>query len=89
MGNVINSPDFDAYLFRKGNQLFWSSNRGAKDADIYFAEEKSQEILSVSVSKKDISKFNGNDGEIDLTIISGSAPYKFQWSNGGLVEDQF
>jgi outer membrane protein OmpA-like peptidoglycan-associated protein len=89
MGNVINSPDFDAYLFRKGNQVFWSSNRGSKDADIYFTEEKPIPALSVNVAKKDISKFNGSDGEIDLTIISGTAPYKFKWSNGGFAEDQF
>ncbi|MBM3184935.1 MAG: OmpA family protein [Bacteroidetes bacterium] len=89
MGNVINSPDFDAYLFRKENQYFWSSNRGSKDADIYFAEEKPVPTLSVNVAKKDISKFNGSDGEIDLTIASGTAPYKFKWSNGGFVEDQF
>lgn len=89
MGNVINSPDFDAYLFRKGNQLFWSSNRGASDADIYFAEEKVAPILSVHITKKDVSKFNGTDGEIDLTIVSGTAPFKFKWSNGGFVEDLF
>jgi outer membrane protein OmpA-like peptidoglycan-associated protein len=89
MGNVINSPDFDAYLYRKGNQLFWSSNRGAKDADIYFAEEKPSPTLSINVTKKDVSKFNGTDGEIDLTVISGTAPYKFKWSNGGFAEDLF
>jgi outer membrane protein OmpA-like peptidoglycan-associated protein len=89
MGNVINSPDFDAYLFRKGKQLFWSSNRGASDADIYFAEEKPTPTLSINVTKKDVSKFNGTDGEIDLTVVSGTAPYKFKWSNGGFVEDLF
>lgn len=89
MGNVINSPDFDAYLFRKGKQLFWSSNRGASDADIYFAEEKPTPILSINVTKKDVSKFNGTDGEIDLIVVSGTAPYKFKWSNGGFVEDLF
>ncbi len=89
MGNVINSPDFDAYLFRKGNQLFWSSNRGASDADIYFAEEKPIPTLVVNVTKKDVSKFNGTDGEIDLIVVSGSAPYKFKWSNGGFSEDLF
>ena len=89
MGNVINSPDFDAYLFRKDKQLFWSSNRGAKDADIYFAEEKPSPTLSFNVTKKDVSKFNGTDGEIDLTVISGTAPYKFKWSNGGFAEDLF
>jgi len=89
MGNAINSPDFDAYLFRKGKQLFWSSNRGASDADIYFAEEKPAPTLVVNVTKKDVSKFNGTDGEIDLTVVSGSAPYKFKWSNGGFSEDLF
>ena len=89
MGNVINSPDFDAYLYRKGNQLFWSSNRGAKDADIYFAEEKATPTLSINVTKKDVTKFNETDGEIDLTVISGTAPYKFKWSNGGFTEDLY
>lgn len=89
MGNVINSPDFDAYLFRKGKQLFWSSNRGASDADIYFAEEKAVPTLTVKIEKKDVSKFNGADGEINLTVVTGVAPYQFKWSNGGFVEDLF
>src|SRR5690606_25636783 len=35
LGNVINSPKFDAYFVHSGNQAYWSSNRDGERADIY------------------------------------------------------
>ena len=89
LGEKINSKDFDAYFVKYGNQLYWSSNRNAKDADIYFAELVTPPFLSLNITKKDVTIFKGNDGYINLEIESGVAPYKFEWSNGGRVEDQF
>lgn len=89
MGNSINSTDFDAYFFKKDKNVFWSSNRGSTEADIYFAELKTPSKLSIALSKKDVSIFNGNDGEIELSINSGNPPFKYKWSNGSMVEDLF
>ena len=89
LGDKINSSDFDAYFIKHKNQFYWSSNRNAKDSDIYFAEMVTPPVLTVSIIKNDVSTFKGNDGSINLELVSGVAPYKYEWSNGGRVEDQY
>lgn len=42
--------------------------------------------LSISGAVSDVDCFGDTDGAIDLTV-SGTAPYKFYWSNGADVED--
>ena len=36
---------------------------------------------------QDASCFNFDDGQINMTISGGLAPYVFDWSNGGVTED--
>jgi outer membrane protein OmpA-like peptidoglycan-associated protein len=89
LGDKINSEDFDAYFVKHKNQFYWSSNRNAKDADIYFAEILTPPVLTVNITKNDVTIFKGNDGSINLDLVSGVAPYQYEWSNGGRVEDQY
>ncbi len=41
--------------------------------------------LSPSVTK--IKPVCGVNGAIDLTVVNGTAPYSFEWSNGAITED--
>lgn len=87
MGNKINSPNFDAYLVKYGKTYYWSSNRNAKESDIYFTTQLSPPPLVISENHSNITAFDGNDGAIDVTIKSGVPPYSFTWSNGKDSED--
>jgi outer membrane protein OmpA-like peptidoglycan-associated protein len=87
MGNKINSPNFDAYLVKYGKTYYWSSNRNAKEADIYFTEQLTPPALEISETHANITAFGGSDGTIDVVVKSGVAPYKFAWSNGKESED--
>jgi hypothetical protein len=89
LGNAINTSSFEAYLTQVGRKVFWSSSRNGRDTDIYSAEIKVPEVLSIELTKKDVSFFNGNDGMIELSIISGNPPFQYKWSNGSMVKDLF
>lgn len=87
MGNKINSSGFDAYLAKYGTTYYWSSNRNAKEADIYFTEQLMPPALEISETHQNVSVFNGSDGAIDLKVKSGVAPYNYVWSNQKSSED--
>ena len=43
--------------------------------------------LEVDLISTDVSCAGGNDGSIELTILSGVGPFIFTWSNGQITED--
>ncbi|MEE2931541.1 MAG: M12 family metallo-peptidase [Bacteroidota bacterium] len=45
--------------------------------------------LVASSIVNDVSCNLGNDGAIDLSVLGGSPPYSYLWSNGAITEDQF
>ena len=87
LGKKINSPKFDAYLIKRGNEIIWASNRDGKDCDLYSANSILPPKLEIKLASKDVTIFQGYDGQIDLTISSGVPPYKISWSNGQITED--
>jgi gliding motility-associated-like protein len=44
--------------------------------------------LSVSEQHTDISCFNGNNGTIDVSIITGTAPFTYLWNDNVTTEDR-
>lgn len=44
-------------------------------------------VLSLGISKTDVSCTDGNDGAIDVSVSGGTSPYTFSWSNGAGSED--
>jgi len=42
---------------------------------------------SSSLSGTNISCNGGNDGSVNLTLVGGTAPFSYNWSNGDTIED--
>ncbi len=87
LGPGINTSNFEAYFSLNGNKALWSSNREGKDLDLWTAWAIPPPKLLYTVSVKDVSTFQGNDGSINVKVTSGVPPYKFQWSNGQSAGD--
>ncbi len=43
--------------------------------------------IGIGLSNIDASCANINDGSIDLTVVGGTPPYQYTWSNGDLTQD--
>ena len=87
LGNKINSPKFDAYFTMSDRFFYWSSNRDAERSDIYYSTFLNIPPLTASADGTDVTVYQGNDGEIDLTPKGGIGPYTYLWSNGSEEQD--
>lgn len=45
-------------------------------------------LLSSSTTVSNVTTVGGSDGSINLSVIGGSTPYNYLWSNGSITEDQ-
>lgn len=87
LGEVINTPKFDAYFTIFDHFFYWSSNRDSEMSDIYYSSFLPTPPLFASAEGTDVTVFEGEDGKIDLTPKGGVPPYSYKWSNGSEIED--
>ncbi len=87
LGNVINSPKFDAHFSYSGDQAIWSSNRDGELSDIYIIKILTPPPVTIACTGSDVTTNGGNDGRVDATVEGGVPPFKFEWSNGSTGED--
>ena len=66
LGEVINSPKFDAYFTIFDHFFYWSSNRDAQMSDIYYSSFKPIPPLYASAVGTDVTVYQGSDGKIDI-----------------------
>jgi len=83
LGNKINSKKFDAYFHYSDKKVFWSSNRDTTIySSIYSANYEYLDSLTVDEEHKNVTVYNGSDGEITLKTKGGKGPFTYNWSNG-------
>jgi len=46
-------------------------------------------VLAVASNIHNVKCSGGNDGVVDISVVGGTAPYYYAWSNGAITEDIF
>ena len=44
-------------------------------------------LVSSVIAVKDVTCFGGNNGSVNISVVGGTHPYKYKWSNGTAVQD--
>jgi gliding motility-associated-like protein len=84
LGDTTQNP---TGLFRDQYTLEVTDFNGCQLIDSVFVQEPNPLVINLEVT--DASCFNKPDGEIDLSISGGTAPYAVLWSNGSRQQDLF
>jgi outer membrane protein OmpA-like peptidoglycan-associated protein len=44
-------------------------------------------LVSAVLAAKDVTCFGGDNGSVNISVVGGTHPYKYKWSNGATVQD--
>ena len=96
---VINGTSIQAsYLWSSGQITDSISNLNAGNYSVSITNDNGCVIsdsviitepntIGISYTFNDVSTCQGSDGDIDITITGGTAPYSFLWNNSDTTED--
>ena len=89
LGKTINSSGFDAYLHSIGNRVFWCSDKDMSgNEDVFYVQKVKPPRLKVDINeRKSVTVFNGQDGQVEISVSGGIEPYTYLWSNGSTSKD--
>jgi OmpA-OmpF porin, OOP family len=87
LGNKINTPNFDAYFIKQGDNFYWSSNNDITNKDEIFTAKIIKPLIAKVDKTTNCSAFEVKDGQIAISVSGGLAPYTYAWSNGTNIED--
>ena len=87
--NGFNSNAASIYNLEPGNYTLTIDDEGGCPFNETYVITEPDELIIVTESEKNISCFNGNDGEIKISITGGTLDYNYNWTTidgSGIVD---
>jgi len=73
------------FIFALVVMVFFTNNLLANDGNKP-GKPKQKDVLTINISQQSISCYGELDGKAFVTVVTGTAPFTYTWSNGGTTD---